>query len=214
MSDPFHLSRHWRHSARERQRWSSTSSNMGDFSLPELIGLIAFAGLCGIAFLAGAGAAALHLENLHFWTTQATAATEDKPQVVNRSRKDDRLPSVMINRSNRFADPQDGFGMLQVGGPLNATITVRDAKGRLVFEMDPLRHITVISKRDVRGVPPSKEQGRPIAPKSRVVPVDRPGECDPPGSDLIGSGLLQLVECHSRVQSDIKRQASVSSSAG
>ena len=49
-----------------------------------------FAGLCGIACCIGAGTA-LYLENSHFWTTEAIAAIEDKPQVVNRLRKGDRL---------------------------------------------------------------------------------------------------------------------------
>ena len=170
---------------------------------------IKFAGVCGIGLCLGAGAA-LYLEISHFWTTEAIAASEDKPQVVNRLRKHDRLRTTMIDPSIRSADPHDGFGMLEVGGPLNATITIRDANGRLVFELDPLRRTTVISKREARGVPPSKEQGGQMAPKSRVVPVESPGECDPPSSRLVGSGLLQLVEeCHSRVRSDVKQQASL-----
>jgi hypothetical protein len=168
-----------------------------------------FAGLCGIAFCIGAGAA-LYLENSHFWTTEAIAAIEDKPQVVNRLRKDDRLRTTMIDPSIRSADPHDGFGMLEVGGPLNATITIRDASGRVVLELDPLNRSTVISKRGAHGAPPSKDQGGQTAPKSRVVPVNGPGECDRPRSCLIGSGLLQLVEeFHSRAQSDAKRQASL-----
>jgi len=97
-----------------------------------------FAGLCGIACCIGAGAA-LYLENSHFWTTEAIAAIEDKLQVVNRLRKDDRLRPTMIDPSNRSTDAQDGFGMLEVGGPLDVTITIKDANGRLVFELDPLR---------------------------------------------------------------------------
>jgi hypothetical protein len=148
-------------------------------------GLIEFAGLCGIAFCLGAGAG--YLKNSHFWTTEAIAATEDRPQVVNQSRKSDRLPAMMIDPSTRSAGLQGGFGTLEVGGPPNATITIRDANGRLVFELDPLRRRTVISKREVRGVPPSKEQRGPMAPKSRVVPVGRQVECDPPSSRLVGS---------------------------
>jgi hypothetical protein len=155
------------------------SSNTGNFGLPTLTGLIEFAGLCGIAFGIGAGAR-LYMKNSHFWTTEAIAATEDKQQVVNRSRKDDRLPAMIIDRSPRSAGSQDGFGMLEVGGPLNAKVTIRDAKGRLVFEVDPLRRTTVIAKQDARRVPSSKEPGRYIAPKSRVVPVGRPRECDLP----------------------------------
>jgi hypothetical protein len=101
--------------------------------------------------------------------------------------------------------------MLEIGGPVNARIAIKDTKGRLVFELDPLRRTTVISKREHRGVPSSKEQGGQIAPKSRVVPVEGPGECDRPSSRLVGSELLQLVdECHSGVQSDAKRLASLS----
>ena len=175
---------------------------------------IKFAGLCGIGLCLGAGAA-LYLEISHFWSTEAIAASEDKPQVVNRLRKDDRLHARTTDPRARSADAQDGFGMLEIGGPVNATITIKDANGRLVFELDPLRRTTVISKREVRGMPPSKEQHGPIAPKSRVVPVESPGECDPPSSRLVGSGLLQLVEeCHSRVQSDAKRQASLPSPPG
>jgi hypothetical protein len=100
--------------------------------------------------------------------------------------------------------------MLEIGGPVNATITIKDANGRLVFEFDPLKRTTVISKREARGAPSSKEQGGQIAPKSRVVPAEMPRECDPPTSRLIGLGLLQLSEeCHSRVRSDLKQQASL-----
>jgi hypothetical protein len=168
-----------------------------------------FAGLCGIAFCIGAGAA-LYLKNSHFWTTEAIAAIEDKPQVVNRLRKDDRLRTTVIDPTIRSADRHDGFGMLEVEGPLNATITIRDASGRLVFELDPLNRSTVISKRGAGGALPSKDQGGQTAPKSRVVPVNGPDKCDRPRSCLVASGLLQLVEeFHSRVQSDAKRQASL-----
>jgi hypothetical protein len=170
---------------------------------------IKLAGLCGIGLCLGAGAA-LYLEISHFWTTEAIAASEDKPQVVNRLRKDDRLHARTTAPRARSADAQDGFGMLEIGGPVNATITIKDANGRLVFELEPLSRTTVISKRGARGVPPSKEQGGQTAPKSRVVPVDGLGECDRPRSRLVASGLLQLVEeSHSRVQSDTRRQASL-----
>jgi hypothetical protein len=189
------------------------SPNVGDFGLPSLAGLIEFAGLCGIAFCAGAGAG--YLKNSHFWTTEAIAATEDKPQVVNGSRKGHRLAAMMVDPSTRSVGLQEGFGTLEVAGPVNATITIRDANGRLVFELDPLRRTTVISKREARGVPSSKEPGGQIAPKSPVVPVGGPGECDAPGSRFVGSGLLQLVEeCRSRLQSDSRRQASLSSPPG
>jgi hypothetical protein len=185
-------------------RRSGISTRLGRFL--QLDRLIEFAALCGIAFWIGA-AAALYLENSHFWTTEASAAgenSENNPQVVNRSRKEDRLPARMIDPRTRSADLQGGFGVVEVEGPLNATITIRDANGRLVFELDPLRRTTVISKREGRGVPPSKDQGGPMAPKSRVVPVE--GECDRRSSPE----LLQLVEeCHSGAQSDAKRLASL-----
>jgi hypothetical protein len=180
---------------------------VGNSCLPNLGGLIEFAGLCGIAFCLGAGAG--YLKNSHFWTTEAIAATEDRPQVVNRSRKGDRFPAMMMDRPSRPAGLQEGFGTLEVGGPPNATITVRDANGRLVFALDPLRRMTVISKREVRGLPSSKEPGGHV-PKSTIVPVGRQVECDPPRSCLVASGSLQLVEeFDSRVQSDTKRQASL-----
>jgi hypothetical protein len=141
-------------------------------------GLVEFASLLGIAVCLGAGAA-LYMKNSRFWTTEAIAAIEDKPQVVNRSHKDDRL-AMIVDPSPRSAGPQDGFGMLEVGGPLNATITIRDVNGRLVFELDPLRRTTVIAKREAHQVPSSKEPGRHMAPKSRVVPIGRPSDCDPP----------------------------------
>jgi hypothetical protein len=161
------------------------SSNLGDFGLPNLASLIEFAGLCGIAFCLGAGAG--YLKNSHFWIADAIAATEDEPpQVVNRSRKGDRVPAMMIDPSTRPAGLQEGFGTLEVGGPANATITIRDASGRLLFELDPLRRTTVISKRDVGGAPSSKEQRGRVAPT--VVPVGRQVECDPPSSSrLVGS---------------------------
>jgi hypothetical protein len=158
---------------------------VGDSCLPNLGGLIEFAGLCGIAFCLGAGAG--YLKNSHFWTTEAIAATEDRPQVANRSRKSDRLPAAMTDPSAHSAHLQEGFGTLEVGDPVNATITIRDANGRLLFELDPLRRTTVISKREVRGVPSPKEPGGQ-APKSTVVPVGRQVECDPPSSSrLVGS---------------------------
>jgi hypothetical protein len=164
--------------AQECQRWSSASPNMRRLALTTLTGLIEFAGLSGIAVCLGAGAS-LYIKNSHFWTTDAIAAIEDKPQVVNRSHKDDRL-AMIVDPSLPSAGPQDGFGMLEVGGPLNATITIRDANGQLVFELDPLRRTTVIAKREAHRVPPLKEPGPHMAPKSRVVPVGRPSDCDPP----------------------------------
>jgi hypothetical protein len=184
-------------------RTSGASTRLGHFL--QLERMIEFAGLCGIAFWVGA-AAALYLENSHVWTTEASAAgenSENNQQVVNRLRKEDRLPARMIDPRTRSADLQGGFGVVEVEGPLNATITIRDANGRLVFELDPLRRTTVISKREGRGVPPSKDQGGPMAPKSRVVPVE--GECDRRSS----AELLQLVEeCQSGAQSDAKRLVS------
>jgi hypothetical protein len=170
---------------------------------------IKFVGLCGILFCLGAGAA-FYPEISQFWTAEAIAASEDKPQVVNRLRKDGRLlPATTTDPRARSADAQNGFGMLEIAGPVNARIAIKDANGRLVFELDPLRRTTVISKREPRGVPSSKEQGGQIAPKSRVVPVKMPGECDPPASRLDDLGLLQLSqECQSRVQTDANRQAS------
>jgi hypothetical protein len=160
------------------KRWLSASSNMRGLSLTALTGLVEFAGLFAIAVCLGAGAA-LYLKNSRFWTTEAIAAIEDKPQVVNRSHKDDRL-AMIVDPSPRSAGPQDGFGMLEVGGPLIAIITIRDANGRLVFELDPLRRTTVIAKREARRVPSSKEPDPQMAPKSRVVPVRKPSDCDPP----------------------------------
>jgi hypothetical protein len=137
--------------------------------------LIDFAGLCGIAFCVGAGAA-LCLKDSHSWTIEAIAGTEAKPQVVNRSRKDDRLQATVVD-APRSANPQDGFGTWEVGGALIAVITVRGANGRLVFELDPLRRTTVIAKREDGRVPFS---GRHIVPKSRVAPMERPEACDFP----------------------------------
>jgi hypothetical protein len=158
--------------ARERQRRSRASSNLGR------LGLSTLTGLCGVAVCCLGAGAGLYLKNSHFWTTEAIAATEQRPQVVNRSHKDDRL-AMIVDPSPRSAGPQDGFGMLEVGGPLNATITIRDANGRLVFELDPQRRTTVIAKREAHRVPSSKEPGRYIAPKSGAVPLGRPSNCDP-----------------------------------
>ena len=162
----------------EYQRCSSASSNMDRLGLITLTGVIEFAGLFGIAVCLGAGAG-LYLKNSHLWTTEAIAAIGGKPQVVNRSHKDDRL-AMIVDPSPRSTGPQDGFGMLEVGGPLTATITIRDANGRLVFELDPVRRTTIIAKREAGRVPSSKEPGGPMAPKSRVVPGRRPTDCDPP----------------------------------
>ena len=141
---------------------------------------IRFMSLCGIALGLGAGAT-VYVEISHFWTTEAVAASEDKPQVVNRLHKDDRLlPAKAIDPRARSADAQNGFGMLEIAGPVSARIAIKDASGRLVFELDPQRRTTVISKREPREFPPSREQDRQIAPKSRVVPVKMPRECDPP----------------------------------
>jgi hypothetical protein len=176
MSDQLHRAGRSRESAQDDPR-SSASPNLGNFGLPELSEVIELGGVCGIAFCVGASAA-LYLENSHFLTTEAIAASQDRPQIVNRSRKGDRLPATMTGHWSDSADVQDGFGTLEVGDSFNTTITVRDAKGRLVLELDPVRRTTVISKREPRGAPSSKEQGRPVAPKSSVVPVEKPSECD------------------------------------
>jgi hypothetical protein len=155
------------------QAYQRRSPALGRWGLPSLTGLIGFAGLCGIAVCVGAGGG-LYLKNSHFWTTDAIAATEGKPQVVNRSHKEDRL-ALIADPSSPSAGPQDGFGMLEVGSPVNATITITDANGRLVFELDPLRRRTVIAKREGRRASSLKE---PVAPKSRALPVARPSNCD------------------------------------
>jgi hypothetical protein len=167
MSDPLHRRR--RDLAQAYQRWSPALDRL---SLPTLTGLVEFAGLCGIAVCLGAGGW-LYLKN-----SEAIAATEDKPQVVNRSHKDGRL-AMIADPSPRPAGPQGGFGMLEVGGPVNATITIRDANGRLVFELDPRRRTTVIAKREVGQMPSLKEPGQYMAPKSRALPVARPSNCNP-----------------------------------
>jgi hypothetical protein len=172
MSELLHRTGRCRDLAREGQRRSPASSNVGR------LGFSALTGLCGVAVCWLGASAGFYLKNSHFWTTEAIAATEHRPQVVNRSHKDDRL-AMIADPSPRSAGPQDGFGMLEVGGPLNATITVRDANGRLVFELDPLRRTTVIAKREAHRAPSSKEPGRYIAPKSGVVPLGRPSNCDP-----------------------------------
>jgi hypothetical protein len=170
--------------------WPSASLNMRRFVLTALTGFVEFAGLFAIAICLGAGTA-VYMKNSRFWTTEAIAAIRDKPQVVNRSLKDDRL-AMIVDLSPRSGGPQEGFGMLEVGGPLNATITIRDANGRLVFELDPLRRTTVIAKREARQVPPSKEPGPHMAPKSRVVPRGKPSDCDPPSCRA--AGVTPLVE--------------------
>jgi hypothetical protein len=76
-----------------------------------------FAGLCGIGLCLGADAP-LYLEISHFWATEAIAASEDKPQVVSRLHKDDRLLSARtIDPRARSADAQNDFGMLEIGAP-------------------------------------------------------------------------------------------------
>src|SRR5260370_38808874 len=104
---------------------------------------IKFAGLCGIGLCLGAGAA-LYLEISHFWTPEAIAASEDKPQVVNRLRKDDRLHARTTDPRAGSADAQDGFGMLEIGGPVNARIRIKDTDGRLALDVDPLKRMKVI----------------------------------------------------------------------
>jgi hypothetical protein len=173
MSEPLHRTGCRRNLPQAYQRWSPA---LGRWGLPTLTGLIGFAGLCGIAVCAGAGGG-LYLKNSHVWTTEAIASIEGKPQVVNRSHKDDRLAPI-AGPSSRSAGPQDGFGMLEVGSPVNATITIRDGNGRLVFELDPLRRRTVIAKREGHRVSSVKEPGQYMAPKSRALPVARPSNCD------------------------------------
>jgi hypothetical protein len=179
VSNTLHRTARRRDLTKECRHWSPASSNVGRLGLRTLTGLIEFAGLCGIAVCLGAGAGR-YLKDSHFWTAEAIAASEDKVQVVNRPHKDDRL-AMIVDPSPHSAGPQDGFGMLEVGGPLNATITIRDANGGLVFELDPLRRTTVIAKREAHRVPSAKEPGRYIAPRSRVAPAGRPTNCDPPG---------------------------------
>jgi hypothetical protein len=173
MSDPLHRTGRRRNLARAYRR---CSPELGRLGLPTLTGLVEFACVCGIAVCVGAGGW-LYLKNSHFWTTEAIAATADKPQVVNRSHKSGRL-AMIADPSPGSAGPQGGFGMLEVGGPVNATITIRDANGRLVFELDPLRRTTVIAKREGR-MPSFKEPGQDMPPKSRALPVARPNNCDP-----------------------------------
>jgi hypothetical protein len=87
-------------------------------------------------------------------------AAESLGWFLQVKRSDDRLPAMMGDPSPGSAGPQDRFGMLEVGGPLDATTTIRDAH---VFELDPLRRATRIAKREARRARSSKEPGRLIA---------------------------------------------------
>jgi hypothetical protein len=108
------------------------------------VGLIEY--LCGSVFCVATGAM-IYAENSHFFITEAIAieASENVSQVANRSHKGDRLSRSMIDRYSRSANQQCGFDMPEVGDP-RSSITIKDTNGQLLFELDPQRRTTVISK--------------------------------------------------------------------
>jgi hypothetical protein len=135
--------------AKKYQRSPSARPNInsrGNFRARGHVGLIALAGPFGLAFCAAC--ASLYVHNAHFLATEPIAieASENALPVVNRSHKGDRLPVSVTDSRTHPADPQDGFGAPVLGDPPNARITIRDGNGRLLFELDPLRRTTVISK--------------------------------------------------------------------
>jgi hypothetical protein len=149
MSDLLYGAESRRGLAKKYQRSPSARPNInsrGDFDPRGRVGPIELVGLFGLAFCAAC--ASIYLENSHFFATEPIAieASENGSLVVKRSHKGDRLPLSMTNSRTRPADPQDGLGMPVLGDPPNARVTIKDGNGRLLFELDPLRRTTVISK--------------------------------------------------------------------
>jgi hypothetical protein len=135
--------------AKKYQRSRSARPNIHSrvsFGARGQVGLIELVGLFGFAFCAAC--TSVYLGNSHFFTTEPIAieASENALPVVKRSHKGDRLPVSTADSRTRPADPQDGFGTPVVRDPANARIAIQDGTGRLLFERDPLRRTTVISK--------------------------------------------------------------------
>jgi hypothetical protein len=135
--------------AKKYQRSPSARLNInsrGNFGARGQVGLIELVSLFGLVFCAACTLP--YLGNSHFFTTEPIAieASENALPVVKRSHKGDRLPVSIADSRTRPADPQDGFVTPVVGDPPNGRITIRDGTGRLLFERDPLRRTTVISK--------------------------------------------------------------------
>ena len=149
MSDLLYGAESSRGLAKKYQRSPSARPNInsrGNFRARGQVGLIALAGLFGLAFCAAC--ASLFSGNSRFFATEPIAieASENGLPVVKRSHKGDRLPVSVADSRTHPADPQEGFGAPVLGDPPNARITIRDGNGRLLFELDPLRRTTVISK--------------------------------------------------------------------
>jgi hypothetical protein len=149
MSDLLYGAESSRRLAKKYLRSPSARPNInsrGNFRPRGQGGLIALLRLFGLTLCAAC--ASLYLGNSHFFATEPIAieASENALLVVKRSHKGDRLPMGMADSRTRAGDPQEGFATPVLGDPPNARITIRDGSGRLLFELDPLRRTTVISK--------------------------------------------------------------------
>ena len=149
MSDLLYGAESRRGLAKKYQRSPSARPHInstGNFEPRGHVGLFAWAGLFGFAFCAAC--ASLYLGNSHFLATEPITieASKNALPVVKRSHKGDRLPVSVTDSRTDPADSQDGFGAPVLGDAPNARITIRDGTGRLLFERDPLRRTTVISK--------------------------------------------------------------------
>jgi hypothetical protein len=149
MSDLLYGAESGRGLAKEYQRSPSARPNTnsrGNFRAGSQVGLIALVGLFGLAFCAAC--ASLFLGNSRFFATEPIAieASEKAMLVVKRSHKADRLPMGVADSWTHPGDTQDGFATPVPGDPPNGRRTIRDGTGRLLFELDPLRRTTVISK--------------------------------------------------------------------
>jgi hypothetical protein len=149
MSDLLYGAESGRGRAKRYQRSPSARPNInsrGNFLARGQAGLIALLGLFGLTFCAAC--ASFYLGNSHFFATEPIAieASENALLVVKRSHKGDRLPMGMADSRTHPGDPQNGFATPMLMDPPNARITIRDGSGRLLFELDPLRRTTVVSK--------------------------------------------------------------------
>ena len=149
MSDLLYGAESCRGLAKQYHRSTPARPNINsraNFGAREQVSLIELLGLFWLAFCAACGA--LYLENSLFFPTRPIAieTSENALLVVNRSHKGDRLPVTMADLLTRPPDPQDSLGPPAVGDPPDARIAIRDGTGRLLFELDPLRGTTVISK--------------------------------------------------------------------
>jgi len=154
------------------------------------------AGMCAIPLCAWAGASMYGSSD-----TPSLAAAPASFAVVDRAHKSDRL-----NHAFATAGSDASVAGVEIAGPLDAAITVRDRDGRVIYRADPANRLTIIAKRNNGATPvaPTQESGGPAKPVSEPSGTEMPDGCEGAFSPYAAPKMAHVIgRCISALPTDM-----------